>query len=134
LPPSYGFAKDDSELKAAVQRKRDALEPRIGLPRPRVRPEHVLVGEDVVGDDESACLQLRARKLEQALVIVLLGVEEADVEDVVDSAQRRESVPLDELGRYGEPGLGDVLPPGGRLGRVGLEREYAPSQQAGPRG
>ena len=53
--------------------------------------------EDVVGDEERSWLDLVACQLEQALVLLLLGVEEHDVEHVVDRGQRLERVAGDEL-------------------------------------
>ena len=46
------------------------------------------MGEHVVGDDERARLDLVASELEELLVVLLLGVEEDEVEDVVDLRQR----------------------------------------------
>src|SRR6266536_4463055 len=77
-------AEDYRELQAAVERHRDALEGRVGLPGARIDAERVLVRENVVGDDDRPGLQLPASDLEQLLVLLLLGVEEDDVEDVVD--------------------------------------------------
>ena len=65
---------------------------------------------------------------EEPLVVVLLGVEEDDVEDVLDRRQRLERVALDELGPLVEPGVGDVPPPGLALRRVVLEREHAAAE------
>ena len=59
--------------------------------------------EDVVGDEERARLDLVAREREELLVVVLLGVEEDDVEHVVDRRQRLVRVALDELGPLLEP-------------------------------
>ena len=73
-----------------------------------------------------------AREREELLVVVLLGVEEDDVEDVLDRGQRLVSVALDELGPVAEPGLGDVRPPRLALRRVVLERDDAPAEN--PRG
>jgi len=42
------------------------------------------VGEDVVGDHDGPRLELRAGLGEELLVLLLLGVEEHDVEDVRD--------------------------------------------------
>ena len=78
----------------------------------RVRAERLLVGEDVVGDDQRARLDLLPRQHEQPLVVVLLGVEEDDVEDVLHLREHLERVALDELGPLLEPRVGDVPPPG----------------------
>ena len=79
-----------------------------------------------------AGLELRARELEQRLVLLLLGVEEDDVEHVVDLRQRLERVALDQVGRVVQPGLGEVRPPGLALGRVVLEREHAAAEWRTP--
>ncbi len=74
----------DRELEASVERDGDALERRVGLAGLRVGAERLLVREDVVGDEEAARLDLVPRELEEALVVLLLGVDEDDVEDVLD--------------------------------------------------
>ncbi len=51
----------------------------------------------VVGDHDAAGLELLAREREERVVVVLLGVEEDDVEDVVERLKRLEGVSLDEL-------------------------------------
>src|SRR5262245_24837443 len=90
--------------------------------------------EDVVGDEERARLDLAPRKLEQALVVLLLCVDEDDVEDVVDRGQRLERVALDELGPVVPPRRGDVSAPRLTLGRIGLERGNPAAEIADPRG
>src|SRR5438477_12996703 len=88
VPPSRpALAKDDRELEATVEWDRHRLERRVRLARLRIGAERLLVREHVVGDDQRPRLELRPRELEQALVVVLLGVEEDDVEDVVDCRQ-----------------------------------------------
>ena len=81
------------------------------------------MGEHVVGDDERSRLDLVASQLEQLLVVVLLGVEEDEVEDVVDLRQRLERVAFDQLDRLLEPRLGHVAPPGLDLRRIRLSSE-----------
>ena len=78
---------------------------------PCVLAESLLVREHVVRHDEGARLDLRPRQIEQRLVVVLLGVDEDDVEDVFDRRQRLERVALDQLRGLREPGLLDVAPP-----------------------
>src|SRR5439155_20450227 len=72
----YGLGQDDGELEAVVERDRHALKRRILLPRPRVRAQRVRMREHVVGEEDRARLDLLACQLEQALVVVLLGVDE----------------------------------------------------------
>ena len=88
--------------------------------------------EDVVRDDERARLDLVAREPEQLFVVVLLGVEEDDVEHVVDLRQQLERVALAQLGPLLEARLLDVATPGLDLRRVVLEREDAPAEVADP--
>src|SRR5438477_6379284 len=123
-------AQDDRELKPSVERDGRRRERRVGLPGARVRAEGVLVGQDVVGHDQRARLELAARELEEPLVVLLLRVEEADVEDVVDRRQRLVGVALDEVGPVLEPRVGDVPPPRLDLRRVALEREDAAAEMA----
>ena len=54
--------------------------------------------EEERGDDESAGLEFRARRLEELLVVLLLGVQEDDVEHVVDLRNRLLGVAFDQLG------------------------------------
>ena len=89
--------------------------------------------EDVVRDDERARLDLLAREPEELLVVVLLGVEEDDVEHVVDPRQQLERVALAQLGPLLDARLLDVAAPGLDLRRVVLEREDAPAEIRGPR-
>ena len=84
--------------------------------------------EDVVCDYEGSRLELLAREPEQLLVVVLLGVEEDDVEHVVDPRQLLERVALAQLGPLVEARLLDVATPGLDLRRVVLEREDAPAE------
>ena len=67
--------------------------------------------KDVVGDDKRAGLELRQRQLEQLLVVVLLGVEEDDVEDVVDCGDDLLRIALEQVGGVLEACFGDVAPP-----------------------
>ena len=73
---------------------------------------------DVVGDDDPARVQLRPREPEQQLVVVLPGVEEDDVEAVLELGQDLLRVTLDELRPFLEAGVGDVPAP--RLDLAGL--------------
>ena len=77
-------------------------------------------------------LDLPAGELEEPLVVLLLGVEEDDVEDVVDRGQRLERVALDQLGPVVEAGLGDVAAPGLALG-AGRARARARGRRGGER-
>ena len=86
------------------------------------------VRQNVVGDHESAGLEQRPGEREERLVVVLLGVEEDEVEDVLDAHERLVCVALDELGPLLEPGLGDVRPPRSALRRVALERDDATAE------
>ena len=90
----------------------------------------LLVGGDVVGDEDGARLDLGTCELEQLLVVLLLGVEEHDVEDVVDGRERLEGVALEQVGPLLEAGLGDVPAPRVDLQRVVLEREHAAAEPA----
>jgi hypothetical protein len=58
------------------------------------------VREDVVGDDQGSSLELRPRELEEPLVVSLLGIDEDQIENVID------------------------------LGRVVLEGEHPPAEMA----
>ena len=79
------------------------------------------MGEHVVGDEEGARLDLGPGELEEPFVVVLLGVDEDDIEDVIDLREGLEGVAFDQLGRLFQPGLGDVSAPGLGLQRIGLE-------------
>ena len=61
--------------------------------------------------------------LKQLLVLLLLGVEEDHVEDIVDRGERLEGIAGRELGPLVEPGLLDVAAPGVDFCRIVLERE-----------
>ena len=79
--------------------------------------------EDVVGDDQGTGLEPLAGEREQALVVVLLGVEEDHVEDVLEPGERLERVALEEVDPVVEAGIPDVGAPRGDLLRVVLERQ-----------
>src|SRR5207253_2084239 len=96
--PTLAVAEDYRQLESSVERDGHALEGRVGLARLRVGGQRVGMGEDVVRDDHPGRLDLAARELEELLVLLLLGVEEDQVEDVVDRRQRLEGVALDDLG------------------------------------
>src|SRR6187551_2739351 len=134
-PPFRGsrilpIAEEDRYLETSVERKGDALESWVRLPGLAVRAQGLHVREDVVGDHDRARLELRARLGEECLVLLFLGVEEDDVEHVVDALERLERVALHELGPVRESGLVDVGAPGLDLRRVVLEREHATTQVA----
>src|SRR5512133_745172 len=84
--------------------------------------------EDVVRDHEAARLDLLARKAEELFVVVFLGVEEDQVEHVVDQRQLLERVALAQLGPLPDARLLDVALPGLDPHRVVLEREDAPAE------
>jgi carbon monoxide dehydrogenase subunit G len=88
------------------------------------------VREDVVGDDERARLDLLPCEPEQLLVVVLLGVEEDDVEHVLDPRQQLERVAGAQLGPVREARVVDVATPGLDLRRIVLEREDPPAEVA----
>src|SRR3954454_17435706 len=90
--------------------------------------------EDVVRDDERTRLDLLAREPEQLFVVVLLGVEEDDVEHVVDPWQQLERVPLAQLRPLVEARFLDVAAPGLDLRRIVLEREDAAAELTHARG
>ncbi len=90
--------------------------------------------EDVVSDHDATRLDPLARELEELFVVVLLGVEEHDVEDVVDPRQQLERVSVAQLGPLRQARLLDVAAPGFDLRRVVLERQYAPAEIADPGG
>ena len=121
----YGNREDDGKLEAAVERHGQAREPRIRLPRAAVGRERLGVREDVVGHHDAAGPDAGPHELEEPLVVVLLGVEEDDVERLLEVAQRREGVARDELGAVGEARFGDVRPPRLDLAWVALERDSA---------
>src|SRR5206468_8185322 len=83
---------------------------------------------------DGAGLQLPACDPEELLVLLLLGVEEGDVEDVVDRRERLETVARNEFGPRLEAGVGDVAAPRVDLGQVVLEREDAATEVADARG
>src|SRR5436190_505743 len=124
------IAEDHRQLEPAVEGEGHALERRVGLPRPRVSDERVGMREDVVGDDDRAGLDLRTRELEELLVLLLLGVEEDRVEDVINRGQGLEGVSRQQFGPVFETGFGDVAAPGVDLRRVVLEREDPPTEVA----
>src|SRR3954466_16398858 len=68
--------ENDRDLESAVERNGHARERRVRLPCLRIGGERVGVREHVVGYHHRARLDLRARNLEQPLVVVLLRVEE----------------------------------------------------------
>ena len=68
----------------------------------------------------------------ELLVVVLLGIEERDVEDVVDCRHRLESVTLDEVRPVLQPGIGDVRAPRVDLHGIVLERQDAAAEVAHP--
>ena len=104
----------------------------IALAGAGVGAEDLLVGEDVVREDQRPGVDQAADELEVALVLVLLRVDEDDVEDVLEGRERLERVALDQLRPLLEPGLGNVgAPVGGDL-RIALQRDDAPAQE--PRG
>ena len=84
--------------------------------------------EHVVGDHERSGLELRAGRLEEPLVVVLLRVEEDHVEDVVDVTEGLGGVSFDQLGPFVEPRLGDVRAPGVDLA-PGPARARAPGRR-----
>src|SRR6266576_5845660 len=122
------------QLEAPVERDGHRQERGVRLARLRVRRERLDVREHVVGDDQRAALELRAREPEELLVVVLLGVQEDDVEDVVDRRHRLLRVALDEVGPVLEPGLLDVLPPRIDLAGVALDGEDPSAEVADARG
>jgi hypothetical protein len=88
------------------------------------------VGENVVGDDQPARLDLRPRASEVLLVVGLFRVDEDDVEDILDRRDKLERVPLEELDPFAQAGRGDVLPPERSRRRVVLDRKDAPTEIA----
>src|SRR5690349_17633348 len=90
--------------------------------------------QDVVRDDQRSRLDLLPGDPEQLLVVVLLGVQEDDVEHVVDQRQLLECVASAQLGPLGEPRLLHVPAPRLDLRGVVLEGEDTPAQVADPRG
>src|SRR5256714_8844784 len=118
-----GAPEHDGQLEAPVERDGHGQERGVRLARLRVRAERLDVREHVVGDDQRAGLELRAREPEELLVVVLLGVQEDDVEDVVDRGHPLLRVAVDEVGPVLEPGLIDVLPPRIDLAGVVLDGE-----------
>jgi len=121
-------AQNDAELQAAVERDGDAEKVGVGLPRRRILRERVGVGEDVVGDEQAAWLDLPAREREPLLVVVLLRVDEHDVEDVLDLREELARIAFEQLGPFAHPGLLDIRAPRLRLARVVLEREDAAAE------
>src|SRR5438445_974295 len=87
-PPGWGLRarlrEDDAQLEASVERDRQARECWIGLTRLRIRAQSVRVQRDVVRDHERGGLELAACELEELFVLLVPGVEEHDVEHVVD--------------------------------------------------
>src|ERR1044072_5820198 len=81
------LAEDDGELEAAVERDRRAEQRGGGLPSLHVGLQRVRMHDNVVRNHECARLELPARELEQLLVHLVRGVEEDEVEDVVDHRQ-----------------------------------------------
>ena len=59
--------------------------------------ERLGVREDVVGDDQAARIEQRTREAEQRLVVVLLGIDEHEVEDVLGSRERLMRVAFDDI-------------------------------------
>src|SRR5687768_4355576 len=88
------------------------------------------MGEDVVRDDQAAGLDALPGEPEVGLVLGLGGVEEDDVEDVVDPRQNLERIALDEVGPALEAGLANVLAPARRRRQVSLEGQHATAQVA----
>jgi SAM-dependent methyltransferase len=129
-----GLGENDGQLEAAIQWDGHAGKCRVGLAAGRVRRERLRVGEDVVRNDEPAGLEQRPRQREERLVVVLLGVQEHEVEDVSSLAQRREGVPFDELGPLLEPRIRDVPAPGCGLLGIVLERDEATAEYPSSRG
>src|SRR3954469_9280737 len=86
--------------------------------------------EDFVRNDQPPRLELLAREPKQFLVVVLLGVEEDEVEHVVDPGQLLECVALGELRPFLEARVSDVAAPRVDLRRVVLERQDAPAEMA----
>src|SRR3954447_24047637 len=127
-------AEHDGELQSAVERNGHRLEGRVRLAGGRVRAERVLVRKDVVGYDERAGLELRQSQVEQLLVVALLGVQEDDVEDVVDRRHGVLCVAFDQLGPVVEAGLRDVSPPCLDLARVVLDGEHPAAEVPNARG
>src|SRR5690348_345050 len=89
--------------------------------------------EDVVRHDHRPRLELLARETEQLFVVVLLGVEEHEVEHVVDLRQLLERVALEQLGPLCEACILDIPSPRLDLRRVVLERQNSPAQMADAR-
>src|SRR5439155_13266263 len=82
FPRSINYIpQDDGQLEPAVERHRYAEQRGVRLPRRRVGRE-LRVRMHIVRDDEGARLELPSGEGEQGLVVALLRVEEADVEDV----------------------------------------------------
>src|SRR5262245_46204188 len=71
-------------LEPAVERDDDAHERGVGLARPAVGAQHILMRKNVVGQDEAAGIDELPDELEVPLVLLLRRVEEDDVEDVLD--------------------------------------------------
>src|SRR3954453_3455969 len=126
-------AEHDGQLQAMLERDGHALERRVRLAGGRVRAERVLVREDVVGYHERAGLELRQSQVEQLLVVVFLGVQEDDVEDVVDRGHSLLRVAFDQFGPVLEAGLCEVSPPRLDLARVVLDGEHPAAEVANAR-
>jgi carbon monoxide dehydrogenase subunit G len=90
--------------------------------------------EDVVRYHEPTRLELFAGEPEQLFVVILLGVEEDNVEHVVDPGQLLERVSLEQLSPLVDSRLFDVTAPGIDLRPVVLERQHAAAEIANPGG
>ena len=86
------------------------------------------MGEDVVGDEHPAGLDLLPGEPEQPLVVVLLRVDEDDVEHVLDLRQQLERVGLEELGPLLKARPPRCSAPGLRLRGSCYEREDAATE------
>src|SRR5436190_8102642 len=129
-PGLAASAEYNRKLEPTVEWHGQARERRVGLPRLGVRAQGVGVQDDIVRDHERAGLELWPSELEQLLVELVGGVQEDDVEHVVDHRQRLEGVSFDELRGLLEAGLCDVVPPVGDALVVALEREHAAAEMA----
>ena len=80
----------------------------------------------------AAGLDLAAREREVAFVVLLLGVDEDDVEDVLDLRERLVRVALDELRPLLEARVCDVRAPRLDLLRVGSRESTRPPRLRTP--
>src|SRR5436190_22232442 len=92
-PGLAASAEYNRKLEPTVEWHGQARERRVGLPRLGVRAQGVGVQDDIVRDHERAGLELWPSELEQLLVELVGGVQEDDVEHVVDHRQRLEASP-----------------------------------------